>query len=151
MKFHFSYEKLLEHRRQEEEVARRDFMESFGRLENEKNLQKKMYAEWDQTQAEIFTAQTNPQGAAIDRIVQLNQFLDGQKIRIGRQREVIINYTTIVEQKNELLVAAAKETKILEKLKEKKLMEFKRLQKKIETKQTDELVVTRFKSAGGGK
>ena len=148
MKFHFSYEKLLEHRRQEEEVARRYYMESYNKLENEKNLHKKMYKEWDETVEEIFQCQTNPQGAAIGRIVSLNQFLDGQKVRISRQREVIMNYNAIVEQKNEILIAAAKETKILEKLKEKKLMEFKKSQKKIDMKKNDELVVTRFKAQG---
>jgi flagellar export protein FliJ len=84
----------------------------------------------------------------VDLILQLDaldQFADGQKIRIARQREVIINHTTIVEQKQEILVAAAKETKILERLKEKQMLKYKKERQKQEAKANDELVVTRFR------
>jgi flagellar FliJ protein len=80
--------------------------------------------------------------------VELDDFMSGQKIKIARQRDVVINHNQIVEGKQEILIGAAKERKILEKLKEKKLAAFKKLIQKKERKATDEIVVTRFKAGG---
>ena len=49
------------------------------------------------------------------------------------------------EQKQEILIAAVKEKKIIEKLKENQLRDFKKAQAKRELKANDELVVMRFK------
>ena len=61
------------------------------------------------------------------------------------QRRKIRELNQIAETKQQALVAAAKEYKILEKLREKKLTEYKDVLKKRELKMVDELVTTRFK------
>lgn len=150
MKFKFGYAKLLEHYHLQEEVARRDYLESLSKLDQEKALHQQMYKDLDAANDQAFKLQTDVKGAPIAEITELNNFSEGQKIRITRQREVVMNHTSIVEQKQEILIAAAKEKRILEKLKEKKLAEFKKLQKKSDAKKTDELVVTRFRAGERG-
>lgn len=148
MKFKFSYEKLLEYYHQQEEIARRDYNESLTRLEEERGRQNENYRQFDDALAATFEARDNPKGSEIAKLEHLGEFMKGQEIRIARQREIIINHTQIVEQKQEILIAAAREVEILIKLKEKKQAEFKKLEKKKETKLNDELVVTRFKKHG---
>jgi flagellar FliJ protein len=143
--FKFSFEKLLEFQKQTEEVARRDYNESLNRLEIEKNQYQNMYKSHDLALDEVFFLQNRTEGAPISRLVELDEFVDGQKQRIERQRDIVINHTQIVEQKQEILHLAAKERKILEKLKEKKYLEYKTALKKKEAKLNDELVVTRYR------
>lgn len=148
MKFHFSYESLLEHRKLEEEVARRDYNETLRALDEQKAEYKKLYTRLHEAEAEVFEVQGSSQGVTIPKLLELNDFMAGQKIKIAKQREIVINHTKIVEGKQDILIAAAKETMILEKLKEKQRAEFKKVTAKKEAKITDEIVVTRFKSGG---
>jgi flagellar protein FliJ len=147
MKFHFSYETLLEHRKLQEEIARRDYVETLHALEEQKAQYKKLYTRLHEAEAESSQIQA-AHHVEISKLLELDAFMAGQKIKIARQREIVINHTSIVEGKQEIYIAAAKETKILEKLKEKKKNEFKKLMNKKEAKMTDEIVVTRFKSGG---
>jgi flagellar FliJ protein len=144
MKFKFGFETLLEHQRGLELIARRDFNDSMNHLDNEKALYKKLYTRLHEVEAEGFVLRGSSDGIPVNYLIKLDEFAEGQKIKIARQREVVINHTQIMEAKQEILIAAAKETKILEKLKEKKLEEFKKLVKKRDAKINDELVVTRF-------
>jgi len=149
IKFRFSYESLLEHRKLEEEVARRDFNEAFRLLEEQKEKYRKLYAMLHGAEAESFTLQGSPERVQISKLIELNDFMAGQKIKIAKQREIVINHTQIVEGKQDILINAAKETMILEKLKEKQYGAYKKAVAKKEAKLTDEIVVMRFK--GGGR
>src|ERR1700728_5414416 len=118
MKFVFSYESLLDHRKLEEEVARRDFYEAQTNLDEQKAIYKELYTrlhEIENESSEMQAALSVP----IEELRERDEFLAGQKIKIQRQREVVINHTTIAEGKQEILINAAKERKILDKLKEK--------------------------------
>ncbi len=149
MKFKFTYERLLEYYHQQERIARRDFNESLGRLEVERQKQQRLYQQFDEAIAELYDLRESRDGAEVARLQEIEIFLKGQEIRIVRQREIIINHTQIVEQKQEILIAAAKESEIFIKLKEKRLKEFKITEKKTEAKNNDELVVTRFRRGEG--
>jgi flagellar FliJ protein len=148
MKFHFAYESLLEHKKLQEEIARRDYIETLHDLDEQKALYKSLYTRLHEAEAESSEIQNSKIGVQISKLIELDDFMAGQKIKIAKQREIVINHTTIVEGKQEIYIAAAKETKILEKLKEKKRTEFKKMAAKKEAKMTDEVVVTRFKSGG---
>ena len=148
MKFRFSYESLLGHRKLEEEVARRDFNEAFRLLEEQKEEYRKMYATLHGAEAESFSLQGSQERIQISKLIELGDFMVGQKIKIAKQREIVINHTQIVEGKQEILIKAAKETMILEKLKEKQFGIYKKAVAKKEAKMTDEIVVTRFKAGG---
>lgn len=143
--FKFGYQKLLELYSLQEDVARRDFMESQQKLESEKGLLQSMYSLCDRAIEESHELRNLVEGAPVARLVKIDEFLDGQKIKIERQSEVIANHTRIVEQKQDILIAAAKERKILERLKEKKKEEYRKAEAKKDAKFTDEIVVTRYR------
>lgn len=145
MSFKFNYQKLLEFYHQQERIAQRDYNESLNALEAQKKVYQQMYDDQDRAIEESSQLQNDEKGAPIEMLKKINDYLGGQKIRIGQQREIVVNHTQIVEQKQEILIAAAKETRILEKLKSRKLEQFKKLEKKKEMKINDELVVTRFR------
>jgi len=147
-KFNFSYQSLLEHRKLEEEVAQRDFNETFQALEKQKEEYRKLYADLHRAEAKSFEVQGAHDGVSIAELTELNDYMAGQKVKIVRQRDIVINHTQIMEGKQEILINAAKETMILEKLKEKQREVYKKNQAKLEAKIIDEIVVTRFKAGG---
>jgi flagellar FliJ protein len=149
VKFRFAFESLLEHRKLEEEIARRDFNEAHNILDQQKALYKKLYTRLHEVESEVSQRQASKDGVSISNLLELDDFMAGQKVKIARQREVVINHTSIMEGKQEILIAAAKERKILEKLKEKKKAEHKKLMAKKDAKLNDEIVVTRFRDRRG--
>jgi flagellar FliJ protein len=144
--FKFSFEKLLEYQKQQEDVARRDYNESLDKLEIEKARYQKFFKDQDMARDEQFYLKNRNDGVSVSRLNEIDNFLDGLYKKIENQRSVVINHTQIVEQKQEILHLAAKERKILEKLKDKKFQEYKKALKKAEFKEADELVVTRHRS-----
>jgi len=148
VKFKFSYEKLEEYYKQQEQIASRDYNESMAHLDNEKQRYQNMFEELDVAAEDGAALRARPEGAPIARLVQIDDYIDGQKINIARQREIVINHTHIVEQKQEILIAATKESKTYEKLRENQFTAFKQKLKKHEAKVNDELVVTRFRRGG---
>ncbi len=143
--FKFTYHKLLEYQQQQEDVARRDYFETVELLDLEKARYQKMFKDQDIALEEVFVLKSRDMGVSIMRLNELDNFVDGMKFRIEKQREIVIAHTHIVEHKQEILQLAAKERKILEKLKEKKHADYKKLMKKAEFKRNDELVVTRHR------
>ena len=144
MKFDFPYEKLLDHRRTLEELARKEFMIAKGKVDDAETELRKMYDDVaaNRQRALDLAEKGGPQGGAL---VQIHEFIQGQKFRIQNQREKIQGLMMEMEEKKQALVEAAKETKTLEKLKERQLKEFKQAAKKRELKEIDEIVTTRFK------
>jgi flagellar protein FliJ len=144
MKFDFPYEKLLDHRKTLEEIARKEFMIAKGKVDDAEAELRKMYDDVtaSRQRAGDLAQEGGTQGASL---VQVHDFIEGQKVRINRQREKIQQLMIEAEEKKEALVEAAKETKTLEKLKERRYKEFKLAAKKKELKEVDEMVTTRFK------
>jgi flagellar protein FliJ len=77
-----------------------------------------------------------------------HEFIQGMKLRIEMQRQMLRTLKSDAESRLETLVEAAKERKTLDKLKERRLEEHKKVVKKKELKAMDELVTTRFKREG---
>ena len=76
MKFIFSYERLLQFYHQQEEVARRDHMESTAQLESEKTKYQKMWDLHDGAIGDIYELRKNLNGAPVAKLEQLDQFID---------------------------------------------------------------------------
>lgn len=144
MKFRFSFEKLLAHKRTLEDIARREYAEAQARVDAAEAELKRMYGQIDDSRKRALDLglKGGTQGPALS---QIDEFIRGQGVRIERHKLKIRELKTVAEEKQEALIAAAKERKIYEKLREKRLEEFKLLQKKHELKQVDDLVVTRFR------
>lgn len=143
MKFKFSYQKLLAHKQTLEEIAQKNLAEAQRSLDSAKTELKALFQAVDDVRARAFEierqgGQSQNSGAVAD------EFANGQKIRIGKQREVIRERDMIVEQRQEELILAARERKTLEKLKEKKIEEFKTEVKRKEQKEVDDMITMRF-------
>jgi flagellar export protein FliJ len=142
MKFRFPYKKLMEVRKREEEIAMRDFLEARSLLDQANATLRSMYDSIDEARSKAVS--TAHQGGAISQQLEvIDQFIKGQKFRILKQREQVRSLLTLVEQKQEVLVKAAQEYKILEKLKEKLLLAHQQKVARIEVKEIDDLVVMR--------
>ncbi len=144
MKFEFSYQQLLEYRKRLEELAQIENVAAQKQVDVAEVELERMYQQIDDSRqrARMLEVQGGKQAPSLAFI---DDFINKHKIRIEMQRRVIRELKQIAEIKQQALVAAAKEYKILEKLKARKLVEYKEVMKKRELKQVDELVTTRFK------
>lgn len=143
-KFAFGFEKLLHHRRQLEDIARRNWLEAQAKVDAANGKMRNLFDEIEQAR---FRAGTLARGGGAHgpALAQIDEFINGQKVRIEAQRAEIRKLLADAESMHEIVVEAAKERKILEKLRERKHEDFKSRLKKQEIKEIDELVVTRFK------
>ncbi len=173
MKFVFAFEKLLQHKRNVEDATRRDVNVAAEKLDGvEKELQA-MYSAIDASRKRADDCAKIPSPGSGSRsklsspgsrnthdsksnllkpmlispltaLVQIDEFISGQGVRIALQKKRVREYKAIVEEAQELLLEAAKERKIYEKLREQRLAEFKDSEKKRELKRVDDMVSTRF-------
>ena len=146
MKFKFPLQKVLDHRKVKEDMAQKDFQEALMELNelNEKLLSMENAVHEAHLHAGGLHKQGGAQGPALS---QINDFLRNQKILIHMQNAKIFNQEKIVEEKRELLKAAAVETKIISKFKEKKFEEYKHERETEEQKEMDEQSILRYKTA----
>ena len=144
MKFEFSFEKLLDHKRTLEDLARREWAEAKAKVDAAMKELEAMYALIDDSRMRA-GAIGGEGGMRAEELTQIDAFIKGQKIRIERHRAILRELLGELERRQEALVEAAKERKTLEKLKERRSEEFKLARKKRDLKRMDELVVTRFK------
>lgn len=142
MKFKFPFETLMKDRlikrdeaQKEYQLARAKLDEQLQKLATMKHQQKRAYKEAEVT--------VSVGGQAGSKLKSIETFITGQKIRIQSQTKVIKGLEELLEQKRLVLVEAAKELKILEKLKEKRYNEFKVLRRKKEQKEMDEVSILR--------
>ncbi len=145
MKFRFTLEKLLEHKRTLERQAQKAWAEAQANVDRATKELDGLYAAVDEARKDVPRMEREGRPAA--SVAQVDEFINGQKIRIERKRGEIRELLAIAEARQVELVEAAKERKTLEKVREKRLEDFKLRRKKHELKENDELVVTRFKRA----
>jgi flagellar FliJ protein len=144
MRYEFSLEVLLEHRRRTENEARRQYMEAQAKVDQAVAQLNEYYAQVDRTREDNLNLQRQG-GAKSSSLVANENFITGQKVRIETQRMKIRELKMAAEELQLALVEAAKETKTLEKLKERQQEEYKKARRKRDMKETDELVVLRHK------
>jgi len=169
MRFVFAFEKLLQHKRNVEDATRRDVNVAATKLDAVENELKAMYVSIDESRKRASNCTKPPQCKVSDEtlhrksnssspmlispltaLVQIDEFIRGQGVRIDLQKKKVREHKAIVEEAQELLLEAAKERKIYEKLREQRLAEFKDSEKKRELKRVDDMVSTRFKVNEGG-
>lgn len=143
MKFKFKLEKVLQHRKIQEDLAQKDFQEAVAKLNIEKDNLEKMLNDVFQARQRAFEIQTGG-GIAGSGLSQVHDFMMGQDIRMERQRKKIQYQETIVEELREILRQKAQEFKIIEELKEKKREQFKVEKNKLEIKRADDINSMRF-------
>lgn len=145
MKFKFSLQKVLEHRKVVEDLAQKSFQEAVTRFNEQVVLLDQMINAKSAAHqsAGTLTSQGGTQGPALS---QIHEFLRGQEIRIQRQRQYVEEAEKLVEEKREVLRQAALEYKIMEKMREKKFEDYKQDRLAREQKEMDEQNILRFKA-----
>ena len=143
MAFRFGLESVLKHRKRLEEAAQREFAEAQAAVDECLSRIDAMYTRMDEVREEIQHAQHDGSAARIEEVREMESFLGGQKIRIETLRLEARRLLQIAEEKQELLIEAAKEKKILVKLREKRLAEYREWLKQVETKELDDMTMVR--------
>lgn len=143
MAFKFGLETVLKHRKRLEDVAQREYIEAQRRLETCLAEIDAMYKRIDEVRLDINQAQTIGSQQKMLEIRQMEHFISGQKIRIEAARLKARELMVETEAKQDLLIEAAKDRKILLRLKEKRMAEYKLHLAQLEAKALDDLTSTR--------
>lgn len=148
-RFRFNLENVIKVRQVAENLAQRDFQLAQAELHQQQQNLQKMFDEKAQAfqQRHIFEDEG---GSKAPHLGQVQDFLQGQEIRIQRQQAKIQDIETQVERLREILRERSIELKIIEKLKEKRRVEFVSEENRREVKEADDQSMMRFKSGRRG-
>ncbi|CAN5462119.1 hypothetical protein BH10BDE1_BH10BDE1_08190 [soil metagenome] len=145
MAFVFRLQKVLEHRRRLEDEAKRAYIEAQAKtVQSLKDLEK-LYVAIDLARTrghELVTGAENRQ--TTPTLQNVDVFINGQKIRIDRQRAVIRDFKAEEERLQDLLIQAARERKTLEKLRERHLEEYRVEMARREQAEVDDITTMRY-------
>jgi flagellar FliJ protein len=150
MKFRFPLQKVMQHRKTLEDLAQGNFHEALAELHKQEYILNEMLDAVKSARDAAFQSQSGG-GQASSTLVQVDEFLKGQDIRIGRQREKIKECESLVENLREILREKAIDYKIIEGLRDRRLEEHKVEQNKREQKMTDDMNLMRFRREESGK
>ncbi|MBL7545588.1 MAG: flagellar export protein FliJ [Bdellovibrionaceae bacterium] len=149
MKFNFRMQKVLEHRKVQEDLAKTDFQLALVRLNAEIEILQSMVDQKKKARVKSFEVETNPlvtstlQNAILE---ESSRFQVLQDVRIEKQKAVIAEWEKEVESKREILKSKAIDYKIIEKVKDKKKQQFLEEESKKEQKENDEISILRHAS-----
>jgi flagellar FliJ protein len=145
MAFQFKLEKILQHRKNLENLARKDYLEAIAKHNEEKTKLDNYYKSIDSARENACEIQSKGGTHSAEVLCQIHDFIKGTEILIERQKLVVRNSAKIVEDKQELLREASIEYKMIERLKEKKKNEYRMDMKKLEEKRMNDMNSIRFK------
>jgi flagellar FliJ protein len=149
MKFNFRMQKVLEHRKVQEDLASTDFQATLVRLNEEVEKLQDMIDQKKKARVKSFEMETGsnvPNALQNGILEESSRFQKLQDVRIGKQKEVIAGWEKEVESKREILKSKAIDYKIIEKFKDKKKQQFIDENNKSEQKEHDEISILRFAS-----
>jgi flagellar FliJ protein len=141
--FRFGLEAVFKHRQRLEEVAQRDLAEAQYAVNQCLKKIEDMYRRMDEVRDEILVLQRNGDVGALQQIRERETFLQGQNARIERERLEARRLMSLAEERHEILIGAARDRRILEKLKEKRRLQYQEWLRQLETKQLDDQTMTR--------
>ena len=144
MKFRFSLETVMQHRKLQKDLAMKDYVEAQAQLENCLTHIRALYSQADEGRQRI-SKLLEQGGRTSSQIGQIEDFITGQKVKIIRERQKARELMKVVEDKHEILIEQAREHKKFEMLKEKRKAEFTKAQQRREVKQVDDLVTMKFR------
>lgn len=138
--FRFGLEPVLKHRQRLEEIAQREFANAQAEVDAILKRLEDMYTRLDEVRVEIAEAETRGQ---LNDVRIMEAFISGHKIRIEDVRKEARRLLQAAEEKQEALILAAQEKKVLSKLKEKRFAEYKERLNRIEAKNQDDQTMMR--------
>jgi flagellar FliJ protein len=143
MPFRFGLETVLKHRKRLEEAAQREYAEAQAAVNEVLTAIEVLYQRMDEVREEIAQAQAIGTPEKIALVLESEQFLVGLKTRIETLRLEARRLMAISEEKQEALIHAAREKKVLVKLKERRQQEHREWLRRIEAKELDDITMVR--------
>ena len=145
MKFKFPLQKVLEHRKIQENLVQKDLQEAVMYLNQQQSKLDSMILQKSQAHesAGTLVKQGGSQGPALG---QVHEFLKGQEVLIEKQRLQVQEAEKLVEARREILKRAAQDYKIIEKMRENQFEEYRQKRLSDDQKEMDEQSILRFKS-----
>jgi len=142
-------QKVLEHRKVQENLAKTDFQVAQSRLNEEIETLQNMIDQKKKARIKSFELETGsdvPNSLKNGILEESSRFQKLQDVRIEKQREIIAGWEKEVESKREILKTKAIDYKIIEKVKDKKKQQFVEENNKKEQNENDEISILRFAS-----
>lgn len=141
--FKFKFTVLLKQRKRAEEAAQREYMLAQNELADCLSGIQRMYDSVEFSRNEISRLEKNLESHPLGQVLENEKFIEGQKIRIEKERQRARDLMRVAEMKHEVLIEAAKEFKKIDRLREKNQERYNKEQKKLENKRVDDLVTIR--------
>lgn len=142
-------QKVLEHRKVQEDLAKTDFQMALVHLNNEVEKLQNMIDQKKKARIKSFEVEKGdavPNSLQNGILEESSRFQKLQDVRIEKQKEIIAEWEKEVESKREILKSKAIDYKIIEKFKDKKKQQFVDEHNKNEQKENDEISILRFAS-----
>ena len=143
MGFKFGLQAVLKHRTRMEEVAQREFFEAQRAVDEILKRIEEMYRRMDEVREEIHAAQVEGSARKLEEVRSMEEFLINHRRRIDQTRLEARELMEVAEEKQEALIIAAREKKILVKLRERRLQEYRDWLNRMEAKELDDLTMVR--------
>lgn len=138
-KFKFPLEKVKKHREQLEQLAQKDFQLEMAELNKEIDALDFME---NQTKEAV---KSRLDKTSVPALTQVHEFLQGQALRIERQKKKIQEVEKRVEDLREILRQKAIETRIIKELEQRKFRDFIDEVRKKELKTQDDINLMRHR------
>jgi flagellar FliJ protein len=138
--FRFNLETVLKHRKRLEELAQKDFATAQDAVNTILKKLDDMYTRLDEVRNEIAEAEKQ---SRLEDVRAMEHFIIGHKVRIEGVRQEARTLLQVAEEKQEALIKAAQEKKVLVKLKDKRLAEYKEWLNRMEAKNQDDQTMMR--------
>jgi flagellar FliJ protein len=142
--FRFSLESVLKHRKRQEDVAHREFVEAQVVVEECFKRIDTMYRQIDATRTEIAVMVKVGKPSDLHFVRSSETFIEAQKIRIHKERMRARELIRMMEEKETILLQCLADRKTMDKLKEKRLEEYKARLALLEQKELDDLTNARW-------
>jgi len=141
--FRFGLETVLKHRKRLEEIAQREYAEAQNAVNEALNRLEAMYTRTDEVRVEIAQAQSRGDSESLSQVLEMEGFINGRKCGLNACARKRAKLLRLAEEKQELLIKAAQEKKVLVKLKDKRLAEYRDWLRRLEAKAVDDQTMTR--------
>jgi len=141
--FKFNLDPVLKHRKRLEDAAQKEFADAQNAVAEILRRLENMYQRLDEVRDEISATQQQASAHQVENVREMESFLIGHKRRIDAVRLEARELMRIAEDKQEALIVAARERKVLDKLKEKRMTEHKEWLNRVEQKAADDQTMAR--------
>ena len=144
MKYKFPLDNVLRYRKTLENIAQKDMQEALSEMNRQIQILHDMQEEVIKARNQSFELQVQG-GRAGAHLMQVQDFMRGQDVRMEKQRTKIKEWAEKVEELREILRLKAIDYKIIEGLKDRRAAEFKKQMARLDQKAADDQTTMRHR------